>query len=469
MTIASINPATGEKLAVFEPLTDAELDRKLGAAERGFHLWRREPAQRRAEVLRKAAQVFTDRRQELGRLATLEMGKLLSAAVAEVDKCAAGLRWYADEHERLLAPEPAPTDAARSYVRLDPLGPVLAVMPWNFPFWQVVRFAAPALLAGNVGLLKHASSVPQVALALQDDFREAGCPAGVFQTLLVEARRVEGIVADDRVVAATLTGSEGAGRSLAAACGKHLKKVVLELGGSDAFLVLPSADLEHAATVAVQARVQNNGQSCIAAKRFIVHEKVAEEFEARMTAKMAAVRVGDPMDEATELGPLINAKGVDDLDGQVQRSLEAGAKLATGGKRLERPGFFYAPTLLVAVPRKSPAAVEETFGPVAALLRAKDLDDAIAVANGSRFGLGAAAFTRDEAEIERLSRELEAGSVFFNGMVKSDPRLPFGGIKASGYGRELSSYGLREFMNVKSVWVAKAGQGTAVPGGPGVE
>jgi len=455
MAIASVNPATGATFASFEPLSDAELDRKLALSDKTYRSWRREPVQKRVELLRAAAKVFTDRRQELGRLATQEMGKLLTASLGEVDKCAAGLRWYADEHEKLLAEEPVKSDAARSWVRFDPLGPVLAVMPWNFPYWQVVRFAAPALLAGNVGLLKHASSVPQVALALESIFRDAGFPEGCFQTLLIEAKRVERVVADPRVVAATLTGSEEAGRSIAAACGKHLKPTVLELGGSDPFLILPSADLEKAATVAVAARVQNNGQSCIAAKRFIVHEGVAGEFERLMAAKMAALRTGDPMDEKTELGPLASAQGVDDLEGQVQRTVKAGAKILAGGNRLDRPGFFYAGTVLAQVPPGSAASVEETFGPVAAVLRARDLDHAIELANDSRFGLGAAAFTKDEAEIDRLAKELEAGSVFINGMVKSDPRLPFGGIKASGYGRELSSYGMREFQNVKTVWVGK--------------
>ena len=455
MAIASVNPATGATFASFEPLSDEGLDRKLALADKTWRSWRREPVQKRVDLLRAAARVFTERRQELGRLATQEMGKLLTASLGEVDKCAAGLRWYADEHEKLLAEEPVKSDAARSWVRFDPLGPVLAVMPWNFPYWQVVRFAAPALLAGNVGLLKHASSVPQVALALESIFRDAGFPEGCFQTLLIEAKRVEKVVADPRVVAATLTGSEEAGRSIAAACGRYLKPTVLELGGSDPFLILPSADLEKAATVAVAARVQNNGQSCIAAKRFIVHQDVAEEVERLMAAKMAALRTGDPMDEKTELGPLASAQGVEDLEGQVQRSVKAGAKILAGGNRLDRPGFFYAGTVLAQVPRESAASVEETFGPVAAVLRARDLDHAIELANDSRFGLGAAAFTRDEAEIDRLAKELEAGSVFINGMVKSDPRLPFGGIKASGYGRELSSYGMREFQNVKTVWVGK--------------
>jgi succinate-semialdehyde dehydrogenase/glutarate-semialdehyde dehydrogenase len=459
MTIASVNPATGETLATFEPLSDAELDRKLLAAERAFRSWRREAAGKRAEILRRAAEVFLHRRSELARTATLEMGKLYTAALAEVDKCATCLKWYADEHERLLRPEEVKTDARRSYVRFDPLGPVLAVMPWNFPYWQVIRFAAPALLAGNVGLLKHASNVPQVALQIEKAFQQAGVPEGVFQTLLVEARRVERIVSDDRVVAATLTGSEGAGRSLGAACGKVLKKVVLELGGSDPFLVLPTADLDAAVKVAVQARVQNNGQSCIAAKRFIVQEPVADEFIRRFTERMAALKVGDPMDEKMEMGPMASRQGVEDIERQVFQSVDAGARVLTGGKRLFDRGFYYAPTVLADVPRESPASREETFGPVAAVFRAVDLHEAIAIANDTRFGLGAAAFTNDERDVERLTVELEAGNVFINGMVKSDPRMPFGGIKASGHGRELSHYGMREFMNIKSVWIGDAKSG----------
>ncbi len=453
MTIASINPATGETLASFEPLSDGELDQRLALAERTFGSWRRETAAARAQALSRAAEIFTKRREALARTATLEMGKLYTASLAEVDKCAGCLRWYAAEHERLLAPEVVATDAVRSYVRFDPLGPVLAVMPWNFPYWQVVRFAAPALLAGNVGLLKHASSVPQVSLALEAIFREAGLPEGCFQSLLVESGRVARIARDRRVRAATLTGSEHAGASLARVCGEALKKTVLELGGSDPFIVLPSADVAKAAEVAVAARVQNNGQSCIAAKRFIVHDKVFDEFEAAMTRRMAALRVGDPMDARTELGPLAGEQLREDIDKQVRRSVELGAAVRTGGKRLEGRGFFYAATVLTKVSAGMPAADEELFAPVAALFRVPDLDEAIRVANATRYGLGACAFTRDPGEQERLAAELEAGSVFINGMVKSDSRLPFGGVKLSGYGRELSSYGMREFMNVKSVWI----------------
>ena len=462
MTIASTNPATGETVARFDPLSDEAIERKLAEAEKAFHRWRREPAASRAASLRRAADVFTRRREELARLATLEMGKLYTASLAEVDKCATCLRWYADEHQRLLAPEEVATEARRSYVRFDPLGAVLAVMPWNFPYWQVVRFAAPALLAGNVGLLKHASCVPQVALALEAVFKEAGVIEGGFQTLLVESKRVAALVADARVQAATLTGSEGAGRSLAAECGKNLKKVVLELGGSDPFIVLPSADVEKAAEVAVAARVQNNGQSCIAAKRFIVHEAVADQFESAMTRRMAALRVGDPMDPQTELGPMASEQGVKDLDEIVQRSLKLGAELRTGGKRVGERGFYYAATVLARIPPGSPAADEETFGPVASLFRVKSADEAVRAANSTRFGLGASAWTHDEKEQAALAEQIEAGAVFFNSMVKSDPRMPFGGVKASGHGRELSHYGMREFMNIKSVWIAKESKAEAV-------
>jgi succinate-semialdehyde dehydrogenase/glutarate-semialdehyde dehydrogenase len=455
MTIASTNPATGETFARFDPLSDAELSERLARAERAFGEWRRVRPAARAEALQRAASVFTRRREELARTATLEMGKLYTAALAEVDKCAACLRWYADNHEKLLAREEVATDAERSYVRFDPLGPVLAVMPWNFPYWQVVRFAAPALLAGNVALLKHASNVPQVSIKLEEMFREAEIIEGGFQSLLIEAKRVAGVVADPRVRAATLTGSEAAGRSLAEAAGKHLKKTVLELGGSDPFLVLPSAELARAAEVAVAARVQNNGQSCIAAKRFIVHQSVADEFEAAMTERLAALRVGDPMEARTELGPLALAQVRDDVDAQVQRSVALGAELRTGGKRAGERGFYYAATLLARVPDGSPAADEEIFGPVAALFRVPSVEEAVRVANRTCYGLGASVWTRDPAEQERLAGEIEAGAVFFNGMVKSDPRLPFGGIKLSGYGRELSTYGMREFMNIKSVWIGR--------------
>jgi succinate-semialdehyde dehydrogenase/glutarate-semialdehyde dehydrogenase len=387
---------------------------------------------------------------------TLEMGKPLQAARDEAAKCAATCRWYAEQAERLLAPETLVDDAqGTGRVILQPLGVILAVMPWNFPFWQVVRFAAPALVAGNVGLLKHASNVPQCALALEELFREAGAPSGVFQTLLIEAKRVEALLGDPRIAAATLTGSEGAGSAVGAAAGRHLKKVVLELGGSDPFVVMPSADLEAAVKTAITARTINNGQSCIAAKRFVVHTDVYDAFVERFTAGMRALRVGDPSDAATQIGPLATAQVRDDVADQVRRSVEGGARLATGGEALPGAGFYYQPTVLADVPRDAAAVREEVFGPVAPVLRARDLDDAIALANDTPYGLGSSAWTRDPDEIRRFEEELEAGSVFINAMVVSDARLPFGGIKRSGHGRELSAAGLREFVNVKTVREAR--------------
>ncbi len=453
MPIASVNPATGETLRVFAAHSAAEVETRLDLAARAFATWRRVPLLERAALLARVANLFLEQREALAELMTLEMGKLRGAALAEVDKCALCFRHYAEHGAGYLAEQEIATDALRSFVRHEPLGPVLAVMPWNFPLWQVVRFAAPALLAGNVGLLKHASNVPQVALAIEAIIAQAGAPPGVFQTLLVEGSRASALVADARIVAATLTGSDGAGRALGEAAGKALKKVVLELGGSDPFLVLPSADLEKAARTAVQARVQNAGQSCIAAKRFIVHEQVYAQFAERFVAQMAALKVGDPRDAATELGPLSTAAVREELDVQVQQSLALGGKLLTGGHRLPGPGFFYAPTVIADAPAHAPVRRDELFGPVAALIRASSLDEMIVVANETQFGLGAAAFTRDPLESARLIAELEAGCVFINGLVKSDPRLPFGGIKSSGFGRELAGQGIREFVNVKTVWI----------------
>ncbi|MCC6555081.1 MAG: NAD-dependent succinate-semialdehyde dehydrogenase [Polyangiaceae bacterium] len=463
MGIATINPATGETLRTFEPLSDAELMQKLARAADAFRRHRRSPfAARRAGLLR-AAEILSAEKEALGRLMTVEMGKPIGAAIAEAEKCAWVCRYYADEGERLLAPEDIASSAGRSYVAFQPLGPVLAVMPWNFPFWQVFRFAAPAIAAGNVGLLKHASNVPQCALAIEDVIRRAGFEEGVFQTLLVGAAAVSKVIADPRIVAATLTGSEGAGRSVGAEAGRQIKKTVLELGGSDPFVVMPSADLDAAVSTAVKARCINNGQSCIAAKRFIVHDAVADEFERRFVAAMAALRVGDPLDPATDIGPLATASVLEDLDAQVRASIAAGARLLTGGARIDRPGNWYPPTVLGDVRSPSPAADDELFGPVAAVLRARDLDHAIELANATQFGLGASAWTRDPAEAERLADEIEAGQVFLNAMVASDPRLPFGGVKMSGYGRELSSYGLREFVNVKTVWIAREEERRAPP------
>ncbi len=454
MPIASINPATGETLATFRPLDDAELEAKVAKAAEAFRSWRRVSFAERAAMLEKAAAVLEERKNHWGRLMTLEMGKPLVAAVAEVEKCAWACRHYAKEGPRYLAAEPATTDARLSFVRFDPLGVVLAVMPWNFPFWQVFRFAAPALMAGNVGLLKHASNVPQSALAIEEILRTAGLPDGCFQTLLLESVRVGGLIGDPRIAAVTLTGSEGAGVSVGRAAGEQLKKAVLELGGSDPFIVLPSADLAAAAATAVKARTINNGQSCIAAKRFIVHADVADAFEEKLVAGMAALRIGDPLEPGTDIGPLATPAILADLESQVDRSVTKGARLLLGGKRLSGPGTFYPPTVLADPPPDAPVYAEETFGPVATVFRVGSLEEAIALANATSFGLGASAWTTDPGEQERLAAELEAGSVFINGLVKSDPRLPFGGIKRSGYGRELAAFGIREFVNIKTVWMA---------------
>ena len=453
MPIASINPATGETLATFSPHPDAEVERRVALAARAFPRWRAVPFAERAARMAAAAGLLESRKQDWARLMTLEMGKPIGAGMAEAEKCSWVCRYYAENAERFLSDEAVATDAPSSFVRYEPLGPVLAVMPWNFPYWQVFRFAAPALMAGNVGLLKHASNVPQCALAIEGIFLEAGFPEGAFQTLLVGSDAVAGLIDDTRVAAVTLTGSEGAGVSVGEKAGGRIKKAVLELGGSDPFLVFPSADVEVAAATAVKARTINSGQSCIAAKRFIVHESVAERFETLFVEKMAALKVGDPMDPTVEIGPLATPRIADEVDELVQKTVAAGARVLLGGKRLPGPGNFYAPTVLADVPHDSPAAVEEIFGPVASLFRVPNLDAAIALANGTRFGLAASAWTRDDTERDRLVREIEAGSVFINGMVKSDPRLPFGGIKRSGFGRELSMHGIREFVNVKTVWI----------------
>ena len=454
MTIASVNPTTGQTLRSFPELTPLELDRKIAGALARFESWRRVPVAERAALLGRAAIVLENEKADLARLMTLEMGKPIDAARAEVEKCALVCRYYAEHAASFLADRPAATDATRSFVRFQPLGPVLAVMPWNFPLWQVFRFAAPALAAGNVGLLKHASNVPGAALAIESVLARAGFPEGCFQALLVGSGAVAGLIADPRIAAVTLTGSEGAGIAVGREAGAQLKKAVLELGGSDPFLVLPSADLDTAIATAVKARCINNGQSCIAAKRFLIHRDIAPAFERGFVEKMAALRVGDPLDPQTEIGPLATAKIREELHEQVVRSVAAGARLVLGGHPLEGPGNFYAPTVLADPAPGSPAYQEELFGPVATLFHFDDLDEAIALANATSFGLGASAWTRAAVEQERLIEEIEAGSVFLNGMVKSDPRLPFGGIKRSGFGRELALEGIREFVNVKTVWVA---------------
>ena len=454
MPIATINPATGETLETFQPLSTSEIEQKLELAVTTFRCERKTPFAERARRMLKAAQILERDKEKFARLMTLEMGKPYKAAVAEALKCTTACRYYAENAEQILADEVIETGAKKTFIRYRPIGPILAVMPWNFPFWQVIRFAAPALMAGNVGLLKHASNVPQCALAIEGIFLEAGFPAGAFQTLLIGSQQVDAILNDPRVVAATLTGSEQAGIEVGIAAAKRIKKVVLELGGSDPFIVMPSADLDSAVATAVEARVINNGQSCIAAKRFIVHESIAADFEKKFVTRMKNLRIGDPFDEKTELGPLATASAVKDLDADVQKSIKAGAKLLTGGHKLELPGNYYAPTVLTDIPKQSPAYREEFFGPVASLFRVKDIDEAIRLANDSRFGLGASAWTADDRERERFINELESGMVFINKMVASDARIPFGGVKSSGHGRELSANGIREFMNIKTVWIA---------------
>ncbi|AFZ22648.1 NAD-dependent aldehyde dehydrogenase [Cylindrospermum stagnale PCC 7417] len=454
MAIATINPATGETLKTFEPLKDAEIAAKLDLAGQAFDSYRLTSFQQRSHWLEKAAEILEQEKADFAKLMTLEMGKPFKAAIAEVEKCALVCRYYAEHAPGFLADVPVKTDGSQSFVRYQPIGAILAVMPWNFPFWQVFRFAAPALMGGNVGLLKHASNVPQCALAIEDILQRAGFPQGAFQTLLIGAAKVADLMADDRVKAATLTGSEPAGASLAAAAGKQLKKTVLELGGSDPFIVLESADLEAAVSTATTARMLNNGQSCIAAKRFIVADAIANKFEKLLLEKFAALKVGDPMQPDTDLGPLATANILEDLDQQVQKAVKSGGKVLIGGHPLtDRTGNFYPPTIIIDIPTDTPIAQEEFFGPVALLFRIPDIDAAIKLANDTPFGLGASAWTTNDQERDRLIEEIEAGAVFINSMVKSDPRLPFGGTKRSGYGRELSIQGLHEFVNVKTVWI----------------
>jgi succinate-semialdehyde dehydrogenase/glutarate-semialdehyde dehydrogenase len=453
MTIASINPATGDILRQFEPHSDIQIGEKLELAAETFKHFRHMPFEERSQRMMKAAQILENEKERFGRLMTEEMGKPFQSAVAEAAKCAWVCRYYAENAEKQLADELIETNASRSYIHYQPLGPVLAIMPWNFPFWQVFRFAAPATMAGNVGLLKHASNVPQCALAIEEIFLRAGFPEGAFQTLLIGSGKVKRVLEDPRIMAATLTGSEPAGSKVASEAGRLIKKTVLELGGSDPFIVMPSANLDEAVSTAIKARIINNGQSCIAAKRFIIAEPIADEFERRFIQGMQALKVGDPMDETTDIGPLATEDILNDLDQQVKDSVAQGARILTGGEPLKGPGNYYPPTVISDIPEDSPAYCEELFGPVAILFRVKDIDAAIELANDTSFGLGASAWTNDEEERLCFIDEIEAGSVFINGMVASDPRLPFGGVKVSGYGRELSAFGIREFVNIKTVWI----------------
>jgi succinate-semialdehyde dehydrogenase/glutarate-semialdehyde dehydrogenase len=458
MPIATVNPATGETLRTFEAMDEEEIERRLQLAEATFRTYRTTSFAERARRMQRAAGLLDDDQQEIARTITCEMGKPVAQARAEAAKCAKAMRWYAEHAQELLADEePAAADvkdsgAVRALVRYRPLGPVLAVMPWNFPLWQVVRFAAPALMAGNVGLLKHASNVPQTALYLEDLFHRAGFPEGCFQTLLIGSGAVDEVLRDERVRAATLTGSEPAGRAVASTAGEMVKKTVLELGGSDPFVVMPSADLDRAARVAVTARVQNNGQSCIAAKRFIVHTDVYDAFTERFVAGMRALRMGDPMEEDTDIGPLSSERSRADLEELVDDARRGGARVLCGGERPEGPGWYYPPTVLGGVTREMRIHREEAFGPVATLYRARDLDEAILIANDTSFGLSSNVWTRDEEEVDRFVRDLEAGGVYVNGMTASHPAFPFGGVKRSGYGRELSGHGIREFCNITTVW-----------------
>src|SRR6059058_6175260 len=454
MAIASINPATGEKVKEFAPFDDAEIEKRLKGAENASRKYRRTAFSQRSELLEATAELLLQEKERLAEIITLEMGKLFQASVEEILKCARACRFYAENAERFLEDEPAQTDAARSYVRYEPLGPVLAIMPWNFPLWQVFRFATPALMAGNVGLLKHASNVPQCALAIEQILCRAGFDDGVFQTLLIEPEQVEKIIVDPRVKAVTLTGSEKAGSAVASTAGRAIKKSVLELGGSDAFIVMPSADFEQALTTAVKARTINTGQSCIAAKRFFVADQLYNDFLDGFVERMRALKIGDPLDDATEIGPLATEQILNGVHEQVQKSIAAGAKLLTGGNRIAGAGFFYEPTVLVDVPREVPVFREEVFGPVAAVFRVRDAEEAIDLANDHRYGLAASAWTNDPIEQELFASELESGMVFINAMSASDPRLPFGGVKRSGFGRELGASGIREFMNAKTIWIA---------------
>ena len=455
MPIATVNPATGQTLKTFDELRPAEVESKLQLAVSTFRDHRQTRFAERAAKMRKAAEILESESEKWGRLMTLEMGKTKQSAIAEAKKCALGCRYYADHAEKYLADEPLEADHGRSYIRHLAIGPVLAIMPWNFPFWQVFRFAAPSLMAGNVALLKHSSNVPQCALAVEDILIRAGFSRGVFQTLLLGSARVAPVISDSRIAAVTLTGSDAAGSEVAGLAGKNLKKSVLELGGSDPFIVLPSADLEQAVKTAVTARNINNGQSCIAAKRFIIHRKIYDQFLPAFVAAIKKLKVGDPMEDSTDIGPLALGSVLGDVAAQVDDAVKQGARLLTGGKRIDGPGNFYPPTVLSDIPRSARVYREEVFGPVAMVFKVNDIDEAISLANDSPFGLGSSAWTRDAKEQQQLIDQIEAGMTFVNAMVASDPRMPFGGVKRSGYGRELSRDGIREFVNIKAVYISE--------------
>jgi len=466
MALQSINPATEEVLDTFEEFSSDRLDQALDRSVRAFDDWRHVSFDERSRLMRGAAGHLRGQKERLAGLITAEMGKPIVEAEAEIEKCAWNCEFYAENAKRFLASQRVDSNATESYVAFEPLGPVLAIMPWNFPFWQVIRFAAPALMAGNAALLKHASNVSQCALAIEETFRSAGFPDGCFQTLLASGQQTEALIDDPRIRAVTLTGSDSTGSKVGAASGRALKKSVLELGGSDPFVVLVDADVAAAAEAGVRARNQNTGQSCIAAKRFIVVETVADEFEQRFIDGVAHLKVGDPLQRKTQIGPLARGDLRDDLEEQVRRSVDEGAHLALGGHGMEGRGYFYAPTVLTGVTAEMTAAREETFGPVAAVMRARDTDEAISIANQTPFGLGASLWSRDIDRARSLAKEVQAGSVFINGMVASDPRLPFGGIKRSGFGRELSEFGIQEFVNIQTVWIGPAAESKA---GPAVE
>jgi succinate-semialdehyde dehydrogenase/glutarate-semialdehyde dehydrogenase len=466
MAIATTNPATGEVVKAFDPMTHDEIEVRLERAHGGYEALRRTSFVQRAAWMRAAADILDSEIDDVARTMTIEMGKTFASAKGEVAKCAKGCRYYADHAEDFLADEivePGPVGASGALVRYQPIGPVLAVMPWNFPLWQAMRFAAPALMAGNVGLLKHASNVPQSALFLEDLFRRAGFPEGSFQTLLIGSAEVEWVICDPRVRGVTLTGSEGAGRAVAAIAGRELKKTVLELGGSDPFVVMPSANIADAAAIATTARCQNNGQSCIAAKRFIVHTDVYDAFAEAFVAKMSSLRVGDPMVAGTDVGPLATEQGRADIEEQVRDALAKGASVLCGGARLDQPGWWYQPTVVADLTPDMAMYAEEVFGPVAGLYRVDSREEALELANGTEFGLGSNAWTNDPDEQDFFINALDAGAVFINGMTTSYSELPFGGVRNSGYGRELSSHGIKEFCNAKTVWIGSTEGGATAP------